>query len=111
MDTTEQLDVDILDTIVEPEETNATKSMTEDLEAVILFIDFSERKVYIVLGLAPELRSKLIEVLRTNANYFAWSHAYMTSILPEVITHKLSIDPRHPLVEQIKVKLSQYGTK
>jgi len=42
------------------------------------------------------MKGKLIEFLKTNMDYFAWSHSDMKGIPPEVITHKLNEDPSYP---------------
>ena len=79
-----------------PDDSDATKSTVEELEQIILFEYLPDRKVYLGTGLTPELRNKLIEFLRANADCFAWSHIDMTGIPPEVTTHKLSLDGRFP---------------
>lgn len=45
----EQLDNDITDTIIEPEESYTRKPTAKDLETIILFIDFPDIRVYIGL--------------------------------------------------------------
>ncbi|XP_070017403.1 uncharacterized protein [Nicotiana sylvestris] len=49
-----------------PEETDAMKSMTEELEQVALFEEFLERKFHLGTRLHPELRSGFIEFLKIN---------------------------------------------
>lgn len=53
--------------IVEPNETDASKSTVDELNEVILIIEFPEGKVYGGSGLTPELKRKLIEFLYVNA--------------------------------------------
>ena len=49
----------------------------------------------------PE-RQQLINLLRINADIFAWSAINMPGIPPEVITHRLNIDPKIKPVRQKK---------
>ncbi|XP_070010075.1 uncharacterized protein [Nicotiana sylvestris] len=85
---------------VAPKESNATKSIVEELEQAILIEHLPERKVYLGMGLTPELKKKLIQFLINNIDCFAWSHLDMTGIPPEITTHQLSFDPRFKLVKQ-----------
>lgn len=51
------------------------------------------------LRLKPELKGKLIELLRAKANCFSWSRVDMKGIPPEVMSHKLNMDHYHLLVK------------
>lgn len=73
--------------IQESEKNDIIKITTEELEIVILFVHWPERKVYIGTNLSSELKRKLIKLLRANSNCFAWSHSEMTGISLEVMTH------------------------
>ncbi|XP_070001971.1 uncharacterized protein [Nicotiana sylvestris] len=98
-----QTDIDSRpDAIQEPEENENIKTMFEELEAVMLFEHWPDKKVYIGTNLISE--RKIIELLKANADGFAWSHSDMTGILPEVMTHKLNEDPSYPPVKQKKKK-------
>ncbi|XP_070020428.1 uncharacterized protein [Nicotiana sylvestris] len=104
-----QTDVDSRpDTIQEPEENENIKTTIEELEAVVLFAHWPDRKVYIGTNLSPEMKRKLIEFLKANADYFAWSHSDMIDIPPEVMTHKLNEDPSYPPVKQKKRKQGSF---
>lgn len=87
-------------TFVAPEESNATKSIVEDLEQAVLIEHLPDRKVYSGTGLTPELRKKFIQFLIDNIDYFAWSHLDMTGISPEITSHRLSVDPRFKPVKR-----------
>ena len=50
--------------------------------------------------LSPEMRTKLIQFLKENIDVFAWSHVDMPGIAPEVIQHKLNVDPKRKPVQQ-----------
>ncbi|XP_070031970.1 uncharacterized protein [Nicotiana tomentosiformis] len=91
------------DVIQELEENENIKTTTEELEVVIL-IHWPDRKVYIGANLSPEMKGKLIEFLRANADYFDWAHSDITGIPPKVTTHKLNKDPLHSPIKQKKRK-------
>ncbi|CAL2238162.1 unnamed protein product [Prunus armeniaca] len=65
----------------------------EDLELVTLDEDIQDRQVRIGTSLSQELRSDLVAFLRLNSEVFAWSYNDMPDILPEIISHRLSINP------------------
>ena len=50
--------------------------------------------------LTEGLRRRLVEFLRSNSDCFAYSHADMHGIDPEIIMHKLQVDPLHQPVKQ-----------
>ena len=56
--------------------------------------------------LTEGLRRRLIEFLRSNYDCFAWSDADMPGIDPEVIMHKLQVDPLHQPVTQKRRKFA-----
>lgn len=91
---------------VELKETDASKSISKELEEVIFLIDFPKKKVYVGSRLSPELKYKFIKFCHANAYYFAWSHANMAGfpLPPKVIAHKLNIDPNYWTVKQKKHK-------
>ncbi|XP_016648918.1 PREDICTED: uncharacterized protein LOC107880897 [Prunus mume] len=65
----------------------------EDLELVTLDENIPDRQVRIGTSLSQELHSDLVAFLRLNSEVFAWSHNDMPSISPEIISHRLSINP------------------
>ena len=46
------------------------------------------------------MRTRLIQFLKENLDVFAWSHEDMPSIAPEVIQHKLNVNPERKPVQQ-----------
>ncbi|CAL8112663.1 unnamed protein product [Prunus armeniaca] len=48
---------------------------------------------WIGISLSQELRSDLVAFLRLNSKVFAWSYNDMPDISPDVISHKLSLNP------------------
>ena len=68
--------------------------------------DYSNHKVQIGARLKPELRERLISFLTQQHDYFAWLHADMTGIDPEIVVHRLQIDPSYPPVKQKRRKFA-----
>ena len=60
----------------------------EELDEVQIHPNYPNHKVQIGARLEPELREKLISFLVQQHDYFAWSHADMTGIDPEVVVHR-----------------------
>ncbi|XP_061352377.1 uncharacterized protein LOC133297279 [Gastrolobium bilobum] len=52
----------------------------------------------------PEMKGKLIKLLRDNKDVFAWKPSDMSGIDPEVCCHRLSVDPKAKSVSQKKRK-------
>ena len=44
-------------------------------------------------GLKGELGQQLVEFLSLNQDVFAWTHVDMVGIHPEIMCHRLNIDP------------------
>ena len=60
-------------------------------------------KVTYVGALLPEfLKTKLTSFLQENSNVFAWTAGDMPGIDPQLITHKLNVDPERKTVKQKK---------
>ncbi|XP_016192739.1 uncharacterized protein LOC107633647 [Arachis ipaensis] len=71
----------------------------------------AEQFTYIGRALEGEEKSKLIKVLRDNADLFAWKPADMPGIDPNVICHKLAIDNASKPVKQKKRNLGAEKAK
>ena len=56
--------------------------------------------------LTEGLKRRLIDFLRSNSDCFAWSNTDMPKIDPEIIMHKLQVDPLHQPVRQKRRKFS-----
>ena len=55
-------------------------------------------------GLKGELAQQFAEFLYLNQDVFAWTHADMVRIHPEVICHRLNIDPQaKPMIHKRRV--------
>ena len=67
----------------------------EDLTEVR--IDSNDPERYFLLGsqLHEDEKTELLDFLLQNKEVFAWTPYEMPSISPEVMCHKLNVDPRH----------------
>ena len=72
----------------------------EALETVELAEGEADKTTKIGTALSPEMRTRLIRFLKENLDVFAWSHENMPGISPEVIQHKLNVDPGRKPVQQ-----------
>ena len=66
----------------------------------MLFRSTADKTTRIGTMLSPEMRARLIKFLKGNLDVFAWSHEDMPGISPEVIQHRLNVDPNRKLVQQ-----------
>ncbi|KAM2224769.1 hypothetical protein ACFXTI_018583 [Malus domestica] len=72
----------------------------EELEKVSISKDYPNRMVKIGTTLSPPIRLALISFLQENTEVFSWSHEDMPGISPDIICHRLSIDPKTKPVRQ-----------
>ena len=74
----------------------------EGLISIPLSLD-DPSKVTSVGALLPKpLKAELTRFLQENSDIFAWTAADMPGISPDLITHKLNIDPNRKTVKQKK---------
>lgn len=84
---------DLSNPIVEP------RTETEKVE---LYAGCSGKMVKIAKDMEPELKKKVIEVVRQYHDVFAWGLEDMPDLDPSVAQHKLNVDPNAKLVKQKK---------
>ena len=75
--------------MIEEKEENKMKA----LKIVALTKGETTKTTKIGKTLSPEMRTKLVQFLKENLDVFAWSHEDMPGISPEVIQHKLNVNP------------------
>ena len=76
----------------------------EVLETVELADGQATKTTRIGTTLSPGMRAKLIQFLKKNLDFFAWSHEDMPDIPPEIIQHKLNVNPdRKPIQQRQRV--------
>ncbi|XP_050243797.1 uncharacterized protein LOC126692285 [Quercus robur] len=61
--------------------------------------------------LSPEMRTRLIQFLKENLDVYAWSHEDMPGIAPEVIQHKLNVNPKRKPIQQRRRVFAQNEIK
>ncbi|KAM2050655.1 hypothetical protein ACFX16_032356 [Malus domestica] len=66
----------------------------EELEMVSISKDYPDRMVKIGTTLSPPIRLALISFLQESTEVFAWSFEDMPGISPDIICHRLSINPK-----------------
>lgn len=81
------------------------------LETVELAEGETTKTMKIGTMLCPEIRTRLIQFLKENLEVFAWSHEDMLGIAPEVIQHKLNVNPERKPVQQDEEFSPQNDTK
>ena len=64
----------------------------EEVESIVLNEDEPEKTVQVGKALEQGIKEELIDFLRRRQSVFAWSHADMPGIDPEIMTHKLNVD-------------------
>ena len=72
----------------------------EALEIVELVEGETAKATRIGTALSPEMRARLIQLLKENLDVFTWSHEDMPNISPKVIQHKLNVDLERKLIQQ-----------
>ena len=72
----------------------------EALEVVELVEGQVTKMTRIGTTLSLKMRAKLVQFLKENLDVFAWSHENMPGIAPEVIQHKLNVNPDRKPVQQ-----------
>ena len=92
-----------------PRETNIGPRLQEEestagqnKELVEIQVDPNEPNRVVKIGkcLSSELAQQLTVCLHRNQDVFAWIHADMVGIHPEIMWHWLNIDPQAKLVHQ-----------
>lgn len=72
---------------------------TENLNPIPLELGNPKKVTYIETSFKEPLKGKLITFLQENNDVFAWAMADMSGIDPQLITHKLNIDPTRKKIQ------------
>jgi len=82
---------------LDPSEVNYNRvaSPTDKLEDIVVKDIDAERCLKLGKGLTLEVKSQLNDFLKENLDVFAWNHEDMVGIDPNVMLHRLNIDPHH----------------
>jgi hypothetical protein len=81
------------------------------LEEIILDPEHPDRLVYMGSSLDPDMKKKLTSFLQEHADCFAWTHEDMVGINPNIISHKLNVDPSHKPIKQKRRKFAPERNK
>ena len=82
------------------QEDESTTGPVEELTEIQVEPNEPSRVVKIDKGLKKELAQQFMKFLSLNQDVFAWTHADMVGIHPEVMCHHLNIDPQAKPVSQ-----------
>ncbi|XP_074327728.1 uncharacterized protein LOC141665641 [Apium graveolens] len=79
-----------------------TEKMVSAEDTIEIPVDEKDPSKVLRIGsqLAPRLKESLSIFLLANLDVFAWSHSNMVGIDPEIMCHRLNIDPKHKGVQQ-----------
>ena len=80
-------------TIEDPREEIDEISPVKELTQVALNPGSPDHLVSIGSLLSPELQGKLVQFLQQNQDVFAWSHKDIPKINPQIMSHRLNVDP------------------
>ncbi|KAJ9552839.1 hypothetical protein OSB04_016884 [Centaurea solstitialis] len=81
------------------------------LEEFVLDQKQPDRKVFVGATLTPDIKSKIISFLHEHSDCFTWSHEDMVGIDPDIISHKLNVDPSFKPVKQKRRKFAPERNK
>ncbi|KAJ9541250.1 hypothetical protein OSB04_027756 [Centaurea solstitialis] len=81
------------------------------LEEVVLDPKHPDRKVFVGATLTPDIKNRIISFLQEHSDCFAWSHEDMVGIDPDIISHKLNVDPSFKPIKQKRRKFAPERNK
>ncbi|KAJ9544334.1 hypothetical protein OSB04_024041 [Centaurea solstitialis] len=81
------------------------------LEEVVLDPEHLDQKVFVGASLPPNIKNTIISFLREHSACFAWSHEDMVGIDPNIISHKLNVDPTFKTIKQKRRKFAPERNK
>ncbi|KAL0323633.1 UNVERIFIED_CONTAM: hypothetical protein Sangu_1982600 [Sesamum angustifolium] len=105
--------LEIKDAQRNPSEKSAGERRVEAVEElkVINLSEDDEKTTKIGTTMRPSTEEHLIQFLKKNKEVFAWTMTDLHGISPDVITHKLSVNPSAKPVKQKKRMFGQRGVK
>ena len=97
----EEDDEEILDEIswlLEHEE-KTIQPHKEPLEVINLGSKDNKKEVMIGELLCPDVKKRMVEILRDYVDVFAWSYQYMPGLDTDIVEHRLPLKPKCPPVK------------
>ncbi|KAJ9556001.1 hypothetical protein OSB04_010615 [Centaurea solstitialis] len=82
-----------------------------EYDQVVLDPKHPDRKVFVGATLTPDIKNSIISFLQEHSDCFAWSHEDMVGIDPNIISHKLNVDPTFKPVKQKRRKFAPERNK
>ncbi|RDX89680.1 hypothetical protein CR513_28565, partial [Mucuna pruriens] len=78
-------------------------SLKEDLEVINLGSEEEKKEVWVGKHMPPDLKQKLLELLKEYVDVFAWSYQDMPSVDRKIVEHKLPLLPNSvPVLQQLR---------
>ena len=88
---------------MDPRKASAEENRVVPMEVTVpIPVDLKDPNKVLNVGsqLSMAVQNMLISFLKANLDVFAWSHADMCGISPEIAVHTLNIDPKFTPVKQ-----------
>ena len=76
------------------------KPHKEETEIVNLGVDEEKKEVKFRIGMTTPIRDELVALLRDYHDIFAWSYQDMPGLSPNIVQHRLPLNPGCTLVKQ-----------
>ena len=92
-------------------EDNTIQPYKEPLEVINLGSEEDPKEVKIGALLHPDVKSRLIELLKEYVDIFVWSYQDMPSLDTKIIEHRLPLKPECPPVKKVEKNPPRYGSK
>jgi hypothetical protein len=81
------------------QERRAIQPHIEEIELVNLGTEENKREIKIGAALKPEVKKKIIQLLRDYPDVFAWSYEDMPGLDPKIVEHQIPTRPECPPVK------------
>ena len=76
------------------------KPHKEETEIVNLGVGEEKKEVKFHIGMTTPIRDELVALLRDYQDIFAWSYQDMPGLSPNIVQHRLPLNPGYTLVKQ-----------
>jgi len=82
------------------QEDREVKSHQEEMEIVNLGVGEERKEVKVGTGMSTHIRDELVALLRDYQDIFAWSYQDMLGLSPNIVQHRLPLNPECSLIKQ-----------
>ena len=81
-------------------EDKEVKLHQEETEIINLGFGEERKEVKVGTGMSSHIRDELVALLRDYQDIFAWSYQYMPGLSPDIVQHRLPLNPECSLVKE-----------